>query len=64
MIYTLRFRFPGSNRFVTVHRVQWPWSRKRSNISSDYGKATVILLASGALKAVVKSALIPDPRYL
>ena len=49
---------------VTVHRVQWPGNRKRSNISSDYEKITVVPGASRMLKPVVKSALIPDPRPL
>jgi len=49
-------------KLVTVHRVQWPKNRKRSNIASDYGKTTVVLGASGMLKPVVKSPLTPDPR--
>ena len=49
---------------VTVHGVQWPVNRKRSNISSGFEKTTVVIGASGTLKPVVKSPLIPDPREL
>ena len=46
---------------VTVHRVQWPGNRKRSNISSDYGKNNNRSWGFLYAEACCEIGVAPDP---